>query len=400
MATDRISAAEAAGRLGVKRATLYAYVSRGLLESRTLDGKTSTFDLREVEQLQGRRRGARTSAMGTPVVSAITHIDGHRLSYRGHDVEGLVRERVPFEAVADLLWTGDIAADANAARVGWRGNRQLVAGARAMQATFPARSPVLDRLRATTAYVSACDPLRADLQPRSFVRAARVLLSTLVDALPRDGAAVKQTAPLADRLWPRLTAQSATQPSLQALNAALVVVADHDLAASTFAARVAASTRADVYSVVSAGLGPLGGALHGAASNSLHDIFTLACNTSAAHAASQVLQHGRIVAGFGHGLYPEGDPRVHLLLPLVRAAAGDTRRAARVDETISLLRDRLEKEPNIDCALAAMSCLSAMHNDAGEAVFAIARAAGWVAHGLAEFDERPLRFRQVSRWVG
>ncbi len=398
MDRDRITATEASARLGVKRETLYAYVSRGLLESRTLDGKTSTFDPREVEQLQGRRRGARSSAVGVTVVSTITHIEGHTIAYRNHPVDDLVRDRVPYEAVADLLWTSNLAPEPDLAP--WRANRQLVAGARAMQATFRADAPVLDRLRATTAFVSASDPLRSDLQPRSTMRAARALIATLVDALPRVGPATAATAPLAERLWPRLTAQRGTSKWRVTLNAALVLLADHDLAASTFAARVAASTRADVYSVVSTGLGPLGGTLHGAASNALHSAFVLANETSAAHAAGQLLQHGRTMAGFGHFLYPDGDPRTSTLLELVRDAAGDTRRAARVAETIDLLRDRLEIEPNIDCALAAMSCLAGMRDDAGEAVFAIARTAGWVAHGLAELDERPLRFRPVSRWVG
>jgi len=348
--------------------------------------------------LQGRRRAARSSAVGAPVVSAITHIEGHRIAYRSHAVEDLVRDRVPFESVADLLWTGHLDASGDLAQ--WRADRHVLAGARAMQAAFPGGSPMLDRLRATTAYVSACDPLRGDLQPRSTMRAARGLIATLVDALPRAGGAPASLAPLADRLWPRLTAQRGSAKWRHALNASLVLLADHDLAASTFAARVAASTRADVYSVVSAGLGPLGGMLHGAASNTLHAAFDLAVETSAANAAGQLLQRDRTIAGFGHFLYPDGDPRATVLLPLVRDAAGDSRRATRIDELIDLLRDRLELEPNIDCALAAMSCLAGMRDDAGEAVFAVARTAGWVAHGLAELEERPLRFRPVSRWVG
>ena len=398
MQRERISATEAAARLGVKRETLYAYVSRGLLESRTIDGKTSTFDPREVEQLQGRRRGARNSAVSVPVVSAITRIEGSRIEYRSHAVDDLVRDRVPFEVVADLLWSSELAPALDPSS--WCADPVVLAGAHAMQATFPDTAPVLDRLRATTAFVSASDPLRGDLQPRSTMRAARRLISALVDALPRVGPTPPVHAALAERLWPRLTAQRSTTKWRHALNSALVLLADHDLAASTFAARVAASTRADVYSVVSAGLGPLGGTLHGAASQSLHQAFVLATETNAANAAGQLLQHGRPVGGFGHFLYTDGDPRLTTLLALVRDAAGSTRRAARVDELIELLRDRLNLEPNVDCALAAMSCLAAMREDAGEAVFAVARTAGWVAHGLAELDERPLRFRLVSRWVG
>jgi citrate synthase len=395
MADERISAAEAAARLGVQRATLYAYVSRGLLESRTLDGKTSTFDPREVERLQGRRRGARAAAVGAPVVSAITRIaDGH-IWYRTTPLEQLVADGTRFETVAELLWRRAALFDDPLV---WRADATVLHGARTMQRTFPDTAPSLDRLRATVAYASACDPLRHDLQPRSIVRNAASLMALLVDAMP--GAEHRSaTAALADRLWPALTDARPTTKWRAALNAALVVLADHDLAASTFAVRVAASARADVYSMVSAGLGPFGGVLHGAASRGLHATFVRAIDEGPTAAVAPLLRDTGVVGGFGHPLYPAGDPRVGLLLPLVLDAAGSTRRSARVLDTIDLLRDRLQAEPNVDCALAAMSALAGMHAEVGT-VFAVARTAGWVAHGLAELEEQPLRFRPVSRWVG
>lgn len=389
---QRISAAEAAARLGIKRESLYAYVSRGLLESRTLDGKTSTFDPAEVEALQRRRRGPRTSAAGVPIVSAITRIEGSAISYRGEPLDGLVARRVPFESVAALLW--DAAPDD--ASLSWRPDPALLQRTVAVQRALPERTPTLDRLRATVVCASATDVLRGDLRPRSIVRSAAALIGLMVDALP---GADPDRGSIAERLWPALTDLRATAKWRQVVDTALVVLADHDLASSTFAVRVAASARADVYSMVSAGLGAFGGALHGGASRPLHDVFRTAIDDGPEAAVAHVLRPDGPVSGFGHGLYPDGDPRVGLLLPLVFEAAGAPRRVERVRAAIDLLQERLGLAPNVDCALAAMSALAGMDADVN-GVFAVARTAGWVAHGLAELDERPLRFRPSSRWVG
>jgi citrate synthase len=102
---ERITAAEAAARLGVKRETLYAYVSRGLLESTTLDGKTSTFDAAEVAALRSRRTRPRPGRFDASIVSSLTHVHDHRILVRGHDLIGLASS-AGFEGVALLLWTG------------------------------------------------------------------------------------------------------------------------------------------------------------------------------------------------------------------------------------------------------------------------------------------------------
>src|SRR5687768_7867973 len=103
--SDRITAAEAAARLGVKRETLYAYVSRGLLESRTLDGKTSTFDPAEIDALRRTRNRPRAGRLDTSIVSALTHVDDQHVFVRGHDLVELATKGVGFESVASLLWT-------------------------------------------------------------------------------------------------------------------------------------------------------------------------------------------------------------------------------------------------------------------------------------------------------
>jgi citrate synthase len=391
--SNRISAAEAAGRLGVKRETLYAYVSRGLIESRTLDGKTSTFDPAEVDALVRTRNRPRAGRVDTSIVSSLTHVVDQRPYVRGHDLVALALDGTGFEAVASLLWTGRLAPTP-----GWHTDADRLDDLAVVQRSLPREAPLLDRLRATVVAASAADALRHDVSERAVVRTAAPLLAAMVDALPVIGAEPDDGS-LAERMWPRLTARPVTDAWIAALDGALVLLADHDLAASTFAARVAASTRADPYSVLLAGLGAVGGPLHGAASAPVHDLLEAAVAGRGRTAIGERLSSGDRVPGFGHFQYPDGDPRATGLLSLVRAATTTEVRDA-CDEMLELVRTRTGTEPNVDFALAALSAGADMARDAGEAIFAIARSAGWIAHALEEYREAPLRFRPVTRHVG
>jgi citrate synthase len=389
----RITVAEAAARLGVKRETLYAYVSRGLIESRTLDGKTSTFDADEVDALVRTRNRPRAGRVDTSIVSALTHVVDQRVRVRGHDLVALVSAGVSFETVASLLWTGELRSV-----TGWDRNDRQAAELAPVQRALTPDASLLDRLRATVVALSARDPLRHDVAAPSVIHTAAPLIAGMVDALPVRHAVVD--APVAARFWRALTAARPTSRGVAALDGALVLLADHDLAASTFAARVAASTRADPYSVVLAGMGALGGPLHGAASAPVHDLLEAAIAGRGASAIGERLSSGDRIAGFGHFLYPDGDPRAVALLELVRAAATSARRIDACDEVLDLVRTRTGVEPNVDFAIAALSVNTGMPRDAGEAIFAVARCAGWIAHALEEYRQEPLRFRPVTRYVG
>jgi citrate synthase len=388
---DRISATEAAARLGVKRETLYAYVSRGLIASRTLDGKTSTFDPDEVDTLVRSRNRPRAGWVDAAIVSSLTHVEDHQIFVRGHNLVEMAEQDVGFEAVASLLWTGRLEAVP-----GWNHDAGRGAPLRAAQEALPRGAPLLDRLRATVVALSATDPLRHDIAEAAVVHTAAPLIAAMVDALARD----PTDGALAARLWPALTTARSAPRAVAALDRALVLLADHDLAASTFAARVAASTRADPYSVVLAGLGALGGPLHGAASAPVHDLLDAAVAGRGPAAIGERLASGNRLPGFGHFLYPDGDPRAAALLRAVRAASPSKRRIDACDEVLELVRNRTGIEPNVDFALATLSVCMGMPRDAGEAIFAIARTAGWIAHALEEYRQAPLRFRPVTRYVG
>jgi citrate synthase len=198
----------------------------------------------------------------------------------------------------------------------------------------------------------------------------------------------------------RLASARPTAPLVGVLDAALVLLADHELAASTFAARIAASTRADPYAVVLAGLGPVAGPLHGGASRAARRLFEDAARHGAASALAAAVEVHGLVPGFGHRLYPDGDPRAVALFDLLRRTTGRDRSMAVVDDVIEAMRRRVDVRPNIDAALAAFGMIAAMPLDAGEAIFTVARSAGWIAHAIEEYAEAPLRFRPRALHVG
>jgi citrate synthase len=174
----------------------------------------------------------------------------------------------------------------------------------------------------------------------------------------------------------------------------LIMLADHDLAVSTVAARVAASARAHPYAVVSAGLGALDGHYHGTASTQAYR-FLVEAMPDPVGALSERLRAGSGVPGFGHRVYRNHDPRAVVLFDRLRAAKPDSPALAAVDAIAGH-----HTFPNVDMALAVMMHEHGLRPDAGEAIFAIARTVGWIAHALEEYREPGLRFRPEGVYVG
>src|SRR3954469_16986126 len=231
---------EVAHRLGIKPATVYAYVSRGLLSSRrNADGKGSLFPKPDVDAFVAGRKRPTTPGIQT----GITLIKDGALFYRGRDACVLART-ASFESVATLLWTGDLE------HVDLVAQDDVLALARDVIRPLPATARATDRLRVIVAAAAAADPLRFDTTPAAVVATGRAMLATMVEALPACGVLPAGQVPLAHALWHRLTVRPPSGTRYDHLNAALVLLADHDIAASTLAARVAASTRAHPYAVV------------------------------------------------------------------------------------------------------------------------------------------------------
>ena len=315
-----MSTAEAAARLGVKPATLYAYVSRGLLgRERAADGRTSTFDPAELDRLArpGRPRRGRRPAAELVVPSALTAIDQGLPWYRGLAVTDLAATR-SFEEVAEWLWTGRFPDPPPSPARPWRAGEAALDAGRRAQAALPATALPLERIRVIAAALAAGDELRLELQPAAVTAAGRSLIAGLVDCLPRPGVPPGRApgaGPIAARLWGGLSAADPEPGLVGVVDAALVLLADHELAASTVAARVAASVRADPYAVASAGLATVSGTLHGGASLGIEDLLgEIDRPGQAATVVGARLRRGERLRGFGHRLYPDGDPRARFLL--------------------------------------------------------------------------------------
>ncbi len=381
MTAHWITAEEAQARLGVKLQTLYAYTSRGLISNRpdAADPRRSLYAAEDIDRLTVRKtRGRRASvaheamSFGEPVItSAITTISGGRLFYRGRDA-AVLAETASLEDVARLLW--DCAEEDPFS--GLSPHPVLAAGPDSRTRAFS-----LLALRAAT------DTAISGRSDRALRREAASLLTDLVDAMcgaARNGAIHDRLA----RTW------RVEGPRVDAIRRALVLTSDHELNASTFAARVAASTGATLAAGALAGLATLSGPLHGGMTAQVTGFIAEARRASDPRAAAtQRLAQGLAVPGFGHLLYPHGDPR--------GAAIGGAIRYS--EEMLSIQRACEEvtgDKPNVDFALVAMSRTLSLPADAPFALFAIGRAVGWIAHMLEQQASGTGLIRPRARYVG
>ncbi|WHM30372.1 citrate synthase [Streptomyces sp. BPPL-273] len=399
-AERRLTTKEAAELLGVKPETVYAYVSRGRLGSRrTHDGRGSTFDAQEVRALARRNRRdggtSPTASHETAVRTRLTLIEGDRLYYRGVDAVELA-SRHSYEEVAEWLWTGELRPGAT-----FSAPEPSVTAARRAVDALPEHAAPTDRLRVAAVAAAVADPLRFDLTEDAVLGTARTLIPTLVAALPPVARAGDDRAPLAHRLWTRLSGRPADGPTLRALDTALSLLVDHDLAASTLAVRLAASARAHAYAAVSAGLGVIEGPLHGAAGGLAHRMLLEVLDQgSAAPVVAEELRAGRRVPGLGHRLYPGEDPRARALFTLLEDIPRAAPALAAARDVQATAARHTPLHANVDLALAVLTASSGMPSTAAETIFAVARTAGWIAHALEEYGERPLRMRPSGLYTG
>jgi citrate synthase len=417
--TEWIGAAEAAGRLGIKPASLYAYVSRGVLaRRREAGGRGSLFDADEITRLalKGRPRRAPSGAE-LIIESSLTEISGDRLRFRGHDAISLATTRT-FEEVATLLWTGSLdglgdrsgdgpgngsAAGPADGSGGWQATPAALAVGTAAQAALPAGTLPLERLQVIVPALAATDPLRLQLDRSAVIAAGYSLIAGMADCLPPatpgPAAAPGPVLPgsIAGRLARALCPGELPAGLVSAVQTALVLVADHELAASTLAARVAASVRADPYAVVATGLGAVGGALHGGAALGAEVMLGSAAGPAdAPRMVGDLLRRGERIPGFGHFVYKSGDPRAVLLLEVIAEHAPGSPRLAVARAVLAEAHRRALPEPNIDFALGALVDVAGLIPGAGEAIFAVARTAGWIAHAMEEYDRNaPIRPRSI-----
>ena len=383
-----ISAQEAARRLGVKPATLYTYVSRGWIESLPgTSARSRRYRVLDVEALRTRTGATKGHAAvasgamgwGQPVVdTAISAIDERGPIYRGVPAASLLSDGL--EAACGVLWAPGAEADAWCAPLDFA------------PAPGPEDAAPIARL---TAFV-ALDGLR---EPWSAAFTGAALSIQAAHLIRRCAAALGPPIPPRGTVAAVLCRAMGVPEAEPDVDAALVWCADHELNASTFAARVAASTGAGLHAVVGAGLGALAGPRHGALSarveHLLDDLDDL--DGPLAERAMRVVARSPALPGFGHPLYPQGDPRAHDLMH--RAGLRGGQGWARVQAIADAAARQGHPPPNLDFGLVALRHAWGLPKWAPSTLFAVGRMAGWVAH-LHEERARGQLIRPRARYIG
>ena len=370
-----LTAAEALERLGTKPQSLYASVSRGRVAAKPdpTDSRKSLYREADIDRLAHRAKGrnrtkdvaAETMNWGEPVLaSAVSTIAGGGLFYRGNDVRQLV-ESATLEDIAKLLW-------------------DLPALPQLETEGLPI-SPSLHSLFRALAEQATNDPPSLGRGRMLLLRDATRLLSLVANQLTGPG-----KAPIHERLathWGRPEAADI-------LRRALVLLADHELNVSTFAARVTVSAGASLAAGMLSGLCALSGPLHGDAAA---PIMALADDVAgdaqgAEHALREWVGEGRTIPGFGHRLYPLGDPRARALLAFIEVPKSYLAFGSAAENLSGEL-------PNVDFALAALASTYRLPREAPRTIFALARSVGWLAHMIEQATSGTL-IRPRAHYVG
>ncbi|NUS19058.1 MAG: citrate synthase [Mesorhizobium sp.] len=375
--TEWLTREQALQRLNVRPQTLYAYVSRGRIGMKPddADPRRSQYRADDIAALATRRERGRSPqaiaesaiAWGEPAITtSVSTVLHGRLIYRGKDAV-VLSATATLEETAELLWASDrpvsfASLTASAARHG--GTPTAFARLSALAAEgWPSlgRRPAMLQQDGATATSALAAALGA--APGSEPVHARLAQGWSVDAAGAD-----------------------------LIRKALVLLADHELNASTFAARVAASTGAPIAACLLAGLATLTGPRHGGAGAAAIALVEDAERLGPDEAIARWLAHDRPLPGFGHPLYPEGDPRAEGLFS-----------GLDIDDGLSQLRKAILAatglHPNIDFALAAMTRSLRLPADAPFRLFALGRSIGWTAHAIEQVTSNRL-IRPRARYDG
>lgn len=387
--TEWLDAKAATRLLDVNRATLYAYVSRGFVRSEPVPGRPRErrYAREDVERLRVRaeeRRNPEKAAAnalrwGVPILeSSITLIADGKLYYRGQDVVELARTR-SLEEVASLVWCGSFEADVFDTPL------HVISGVSGPDLPF------MNRAQSVLPLVAARDELAFDLRPRNVAQTGwRIvnLLTSVAAASQELEGTVEET--LAREWAPK------KKDAAKVIRAALIVCADHELNVSAFTARCVASAASNPYAVVVAGLAALEGTKHGGATARVDALWRDLRRARDVRARlAERLRRGETIDGFGHPLYPNGDPRAALLLDMLPKSAELTFARNLAESVDSVLGEK----PNLDLALVAVERVLDLPRGSALALFAIGRTIGWIAHAIEQYAQDAM-IRPRAKYVG
>ncbi|MDM8359510.1 citrate synthase [Pandoraea communis] len=403
---DLMTRDEVLAVLDIKPATLYAYVSRGLIRARPHeDGRKSLYLRRDVERLATRKRGrAPTGAVaestmrfGDPVLhSAITQITPHGPRYRNRLAIDLAGGGASFESVVHLLMTGI-----------WQDSI----------AEWPMQDTPPDVLRFLSTYdgeVASADignllgmvPFALAMHGRgareladgAAVQAARMMLHCMAGCVGFLGPQHRFVARVeGDNVAGHILRAAGNAPTpakLRATNAALVLLADNELAPATFSARIAASTHADLFSCVAAAIGSHIGFSTGTSTEKIETLLLCEPFNALDTRVDRVREYGASLFGFNHPLYPGGDARADLMMQMARRLMDETGKgamnaAARENTRLTLdflerMRSELNAHPGLAPGLVTLARALGLPDGASTALWIVGRSAGWVAHVMEQ----------------
>ena len=387
-----LSAREAAAELAISPATLYAYVSRGLIRSEpSADSRSHRYRAEDVRGLKERRtpspepRGLRSFDADLPVMdSAIATITEDGPIYRGVNCVDLA-EKDTLEHTATLLW------DVTGVDPFAPDNCPFVSGEMRAIAEAAHRAAPIDRAIAVLALAASADPRAFTRAPdgRAMVgaRIVRLLVATMLNREPSSEPLHVQIA----GAW-----AAGNKHAADLIRRTLVLLADHELNASTFTVRCAASTELNLYDAVIAGLAALKGPKHGGAGVLASRLVKTLVDQDVEPVIRERVALGERFAGFGHGVYRRGDPRAQSLLDAL-ARTGAARKFTR--EVPERIAEATGEFVNIDYALAVLVHSLRLPVGSELALFAMARSVGWIAHASEQLQHGRL-IRPRARYVG
>lgn len=385
-----LTARDAATELAVSPATLYAYVSRGLIRSEPGETPRSRrYRAEDVRSLKNRRaplvETQGLKAADLPVMdSAVSTITEEGPIYRGVRATTLA-EHASFEQCATLLW------DSKSADPFAKANLPVVSPAMRAIIAATRHAPPIDRAVAVLSQAAEADPRAynsvAEGRAATGARILRLVVATMIGAEPSAEPLHRQIA----RAW-----APKHKHAEDLIRRALVLLADHELNASTFTVRCAASTGVSLYDAIIAGLVALKGPRHGGVGPLAAKLLDTLLEGDIAAIVRERVALGERFPGFGHMVYRAGDPRgVALLAALIRTGI-DKRLAVEIPERI---KEATGAFANCDYALAVMRRALDLPAGSETTLFAMARLAGWVAHASEQLETRRL-IRPRARYTG
>lgn len=393
-----LTAREAAAELGISLATLYAYVSRDMIRSEPVpDSRAKRYRAEDVRALKRRRSaekpdvaaGSGTLSFGLPVLdSAITLIADGRLHYRGSDATALAKSS-NLEQVAALIWgcrdVQPFTKDAVLAP-----SERLFAFAADL-----ARAPRIERCLSLLPLAALEDAAVYNMTERGLATTGARLLRYVAAVIAGEAPSDK---PVHEVLTRALT--QGEKPASELIRAALVLSADHELNASAFTVRCVAGTGATLYAAVQAGICAAQGPRHGGLSGRVESLLLDMSNRQDVEdAVLQRLKDNDPVPGFGHPLYPDGDPRAAALLSMVAEKYGDDANFLRAQRIFHVMEEAGGLKPNIDFAIATVGAVLHLPRGAGLSIFVLGRTAGWIGHAIEQY-RTGLMIRPRARYTG